>query len=556
MTVNALVKAAKAGFAKAVSVYHEESRSEYSVSTLRNYLISETPAIETLDVENGAYKLVYADVQSGKTRLIVNSALLHANDGYNAVIVTRNIRADAAQLYARIIAQQRELYEMFDDYNMCKVVHASDIKADGSFLFTKRTQREGTIVIMMGNAPQFGRIDSKIRASDPARIRKTVMFIDEIDVNAKSANTALGQKLMTNDHWNIKMRVGVSATLMGFIYSDRLIDSTRLIAIASSDAYTGVDSLEIEGVATPPVEGEDLRSFDSICKILDGVASTSYKYKTNRGNPHPVIMLTKTETKIEKHTLLANELFERYSSNKVKSRKGVSNKHDWFHVVINSELNCMKIFCTIDLYKVEHVEREIGDTGIYTKVLDDDINEEREELDRSEDGDYYIFRGTVAEMLQMLKINFHQWENKAVHSFVINIISGHCLSRGISIVDCDYEYHVTSEIFVPSTSMDAASIIQSLRLCGKFGDSITQKLYTTQDVKDHIYAYYSLQTKMIEYLEEHTDENSGDMIKTILLDDIEAKLKRRIGRDQNGKMMRLKTMKTNGNGVVDNVKLV
>jgi hypothetical protein len=33
------------------------------------------------------------------------------------------------------------------------------------------------------------------------------------------------------------------------------------------------------------------------------------------------------------------------------------------------------------------------------------------------------------------------------------------------------------------------------------------------------------------------------MIKTILLDDIEAKLKRRIGRDQTGKMIRLKMMK-------------
>jgi hypothetical protein len=214
----------------------------------------------------------------------------------------------------------------------------------------------------------------------------------------------------------------------------------------------------------------------------------------------------------------------------------------------------MKIFCTIDLYKVDHVQCEIGDTGIFAKVLDDDITDE--ELDRSEDGDYYIFRGTVAEMLQTLKINCRQWKKTDVHNTVINIISGHCLSRGISIVDCDYEYHVTSEIFVPSTSMDSASIIQSLRLCGKFGDRIQQKLYTTQDVKDHIYAYYSLQTKMIEYLEEHTDENSGDMIKTILLDDIEAKLKRNIGRDQTGKMIRLKTMRFENNDGKDTVKLV
>jgi hypothetical protein len=46
------------------------------------------------------------------------------------------------------------------------------------------------------------------------------------------------------------------------------------------------------------------------------------------------------------------------------------------------------------------------------------------------------------------------------------------------------------------------------------------------------------------------------MIKTILLDDIEAKLKRRIGRDQTGKMIRLKMMKINGQDGENDVKLV
>jgi hypothetical protein len=92
MTVNAIVKAAQAGFAKAVSVYREESRAEYSVSTLRNYLISETPAIETLDVENGAYKLVYADVQSGKTRLIVNSTFTIAPHPRGSLRRTHRLR--------------------------------------------------------------------------------------------------------------------------------------------------------------------------------------------------------------------------------------------------------------------------------------------------------------------------------------------------------------------------------------------------------------------------------------------------------------------------------
>jgi hypothetical protein len=46
------------------------------------------------------------------------------------------------------------------------------------------------------------------------------------------------------------------------------------------------------------------------------------------------------------------------------------------------------------------------------------------------------------------------------------------------------------------------------------------------------------------------------MIKTILLDDIEAKLKRNIGRDQTGKMIRLKTMRFENNDGKDTVKLV
>lgn len=315
---------------------------------------------------------------------------------------------------------------------------------------------------------------------------------------------------------------------------------TQLIIIKPNDTYKGVDNMEIETVFN-----EDKQK--TLYNIHDQIASTTFMNKTHKGNPHPFIVLTKTETNTTNQMVLADDLYCRYRKRRVMSRK-TKNNHDWIHLVINSKNNCIKIFTDLTLYKVDKSFAEVVE-DICINKLQSELSDD--ELDLVEDDDYepyYISKDTtISEMLQILKLNLQSMGIVAQRQCIINIIGGHCLARGVSIVDTDYEYHINGEILIPSSTMDCGSIMQGLRLCGVFKDNIQPKLWTTDNVRDHIVGYNNLQEKMLEYLDENEMECVEDMLEVLMLEGEEALIKRKIGRGVDGKLKKLnKTKHTSG----------
>jgi len=68
----------------------------------------------------------------------------------------------------------------------------------------------------------------------------------------------------------------------------------------------------------------------------------------------------------------------------------------------------------------------------------------------------------------------------------ISIIAGGMATRGISYVSTDYTVHLTDQIFVPSQTAHGESIIQSLRLLGRYKDGKAPTLWTFPHVVNRI----------------------------------------------------------------------
>ncbi len=97
-----------------------------------------------------------------------------------------------------------------------------------------------------------------------------------------------------------------------------------------------------------------------------------------------------------------------------------------------------------------------------------------------------IRKESISAVLQWLK------ENGGVDRFPrILILSGDLAGRGISFTDKDYEWHLNILYLAVSSSCDEPELIQKIRLCGRYNDSIPLELYATPALySDLLKAYY------------------------------------------------------------------
>ena len=215
--MTSFVNAAVAGVNFGVKVFNNKfTETCCQTGEFKNYeefLKNETPAIELINPEQGTYKLLCAPMQSGKTSILINSAFIRAIEGFNVFIFTRNIKMDKNQLVNRLIEKQCELKLKFD-FPSIDIISSIDMSVCSKL---KEKCKYGSIFVLLGNVNDYKKINNYVCTLSDKKtpIRKCIMMIDEIDVNIKGDTTNLKNCLLNNEHWNVVMRVGVSATMMG-----------------------------------------------------------------------------------------------------------------------------------------------------------------------------------------------------------------------------------------------------------------------------------------------------------------------------------------------------
>jgi hypothetical protein len=118
------------------------------------------------------------------------------------------------------------------------------------------------------------------------------------------------------------------------------------------------------------------------------------------------------------------------------------------------------------------------------------INHERYKL---KNGKYVIENRSVSELLQYLK------ENGGAERFpVIVIISGRLANRMFSFVSKDYEWHLTHQRLYMSNSADCTTLLQSVRLCGIYHDTIPLTLSCDMELFKSLRKAFELQQQLIE----------------------------------------------------------
>jgi hypothetical protein len=112
---------------------------------------------------------------------------------------------------------------------------------------------------------------------------------------------------------------------------------------------------------------------------------------------------------------------------------------------------------------------------------------------------------TISVFLQYLK------DNGGVDKYPhILIFAGDLAGRCISFVSEDYQWHLTEQRLLVSSTCDEPELIQKIRLCGIYNDHIPLRLYTTKKIIDDLRKAFLKQEEIITYLQ----QNNATCIRT------------------------------------------
>ena len=119
----------------------------------------------------------------------------------------------------------------------------------------------------------------------------------------------------------------------------------------------------------------------------------------------------------------------------------------------------------------------------------------------------FTMKTTISVFLQYLK------ENGGVEKYPrLLIFAGDLAGRCISFVSSDYEWHLTEQRLLVSSSCDEPELMQKVRLCGIYKDDAPLTLYTTKKTMDELYKAYLRQEEFICSLK-HPDSQSFEIAR-------------------------------------------
>lgn len=197
-------------------------------------------------------KLVVGDVQSGKTRFIIDVAVRNIQNGISTVVVVRNSKADYIQLCSRIAEQHASVRVVRADYPMT----------------IKRALNIPTIIIALGNHSQISRLVNTQERS------VYDLIVDEADVYFDSVSQrSCHLQLLTP-----RLKYLVTATPLPILKTIDGLTGRSVIMLDSSENYKGWNDMQISDLS-------NITELDTLAPFEDD------------GFKHPIVLLERQHRK-------------------------------------------------------------------------------------------------------------------------------------------------------------------------------------------------------------------------------------------------------------------
>jgi len=456
----------------------------YKTKTIQKKTKQYTESCKFFDVIDGisldSNSLIMGAVQSGKTKFIISYSYRSYLDGISTVILVLPTNENEQQIRDRFDCKEYEKHMRglgLTPIDLPQPIHAT---SDPNELENLLDGTEPGIVILLCNPSKMKRLTDIIFETDRCHYN---LVIDEIDSFYKSKSDRKFHDPFFSLIDNAKSVIGVTATIFDVVLPTRsqFVTNKNMYLLDIPDDYKGFSNLEFVEIGDTTFENDRL-SNDWIDEYYDDLSRQS-PYKLDDGEIHPIICLHK----VERININQTDL-QIYFKNRIPN---------FVSIVYNGK--------GIYLYNDKLIEYE-------TLMINGVVG-------KQQDGIFYFNHLSVNTVLGWLRTE----ENPPSH---IMIISGKMADRGISFVSSCYKWHLTHEMMILSETSTAGSLLQSLRICGRYKDSIPLCLITTQKIYDDCSKSNKIQDTIYSKSKELKESYMNECIGEIKFD-IEVKMKGR-----------------------------
>jgi len=450
--------------------------------------------LSCLDNLETTYILIKGAVQSGKSEIIHALVLyLTIRHQHNVTIILRNYTGDYDQMDRGLV----RFIELFQNFLIQKAIedtetllphifYIGDIirsKVDGKMSHHESLchdlVRGGSITLSLANTDQMIKMNEcwDIVEQENADLNKMSVIIDEADqlmhAEGEKFTPQLDQFLS-----NAKNIIGISATHYECLHDQKNRFSTDNVYILTPPPnYKGISDVQFQYIE--PIDSKMKSGNPS--KFLEWDKELN-NFLLKNGDHQPFSIHNS-----EKHPMLTLIKHERTTTNQHKMLEEIS-KHPEF----GKQYTCIVYNGTeVILYSHRLMHEKI--------VLP--ICRKREIANKSKDGKHVFASTSIGYVLQYLKNN-----GGAEKYPRILIIAHNLVGRGINVVSNDFKWHLTHMYYRPSSTSNASTLIQSMRIFGIYNDSIPLVCVLEKKVYDDLYRAYMLHEDMFSKLSKTEDE--------------------------------------------------
>jgi len=395
--------------------------------------------------------LLKGDVQSGKTLMMILTAICYLISGKDVIFILRNKQADKYQLIKRFT----DVFERLRDekkfsHPSFKIVDKKDYPPKNCCIFVDIYSKTN--------------IKKLKRKLVPRNMKNSVLFIDEAD-----CRDDIKDKEFIDLCLSTGTNIFISATVQDILVSNWGINGDTIIPISISQDYRGIDKLNIITERSLTEKDELLWTF---CDISIDDEYVDY----NRD--HPKIVLVNIDRELEQ----IGNFFNKFKNNDF-TEDGIQFKLP----------SSMTNLCVIEY------------TGKGIKIFHDEIRfENLKNLSpkiKYESGNFILQKTvSIGDVLLWMARN----GGKTVFPNIV-IISGDMAGRGINFACYDSlnpinNWHITHQVLIKSDTSSCSNVIQSCRILGRYTDDIPLKLYTTKSIKQKITGGYKLCNELVDVI--------------------------------------------------------
>ena len=459
--------------------------------------------------------LILGDIQSGKTNEIIQlSYFICRYLKIPVIIMLQNKKAGITQLCVRLDQYNQTLKKNNINFQLkYKITSGQDVKKKYiASLFHPQTHH-GEIIICLCNPKQLNKIKDSIKLcqlTNNNKIAPFICLIDEYDDLIKSRHDIEESNKNKKKKTEIPalflqqksyLSIGITATLLAPMMQEDKLTKHDIFKLTTNDNYVGYrsdDRLHIEDISEDIIRPKGKKTTklnsNSISSIIKKIEKSINDIK-----PYSITLFNISDKK-DDHRQYSEDIRNEFPS--------------WSVVQFHSNED-NKIICELPENNsiVKEEEIRIGDKVISIKlhkcrIPDHKLKYIENDIDRFYDKYSIEFENmSIQEVITKLL----EYTNK------ICIMSGRMATRGISFVNNDYSKHITDLIYVPSDASHVTRNVQDMRIYGNFKkDGIKLTLYVEKTMyEDNIKTYHTLQTSILDQINQSTSIKEGFMSLTL-----------------------------------------